>query len=107
MGVSTISTTASMVYANPSYTKTYITSIDVHNTQSSQRVISIFLVPNNGEVLGIPLSTNQIYKFTIPAFDTVLLESPFPYILDNTNDAIFAESDGTGVNILCKGSKYV
>jgi hypothetical protein len=107
MGVSAVPTSATAIYANPAGTKSYVTTIDVHNTQSASRVVTIYLVPNSSGSLGTPLSSNEIWKFTLPALDTILIEPKFPYILMNENDAFFAVADATGVNILCKGTQYV
>jgi hypothetical protein len=107
MGVSAVPTSATAIYANPAATKSYVSTIELHNTQSAQRVVTIYLVPNSGGSLGTALSSNEVWKVTLPALDTMLIEPSFPYILTAENDAFFASADNTGVNILCKGTQYV
>src|SRR5690606_34265214 len=105
--VTPVPTTAASIFTNPASQKTFISSIDLHNTTTSTRTVTLYYVPNSSGSLGTQDTGNQIYSVNLSANDTILLEPRFPYVLDELNDAIFAVGSDTGVNILCRGSKDI
>jgi len=104
MDIAAVATGASAsVYANPSSTKTYIGCIHLHNSNASSRVVTLNNVPDSGGSLGTPATTNQNFKVTLVTNESLLLEPKYPWVLTDTNDAIFGLADGSGVTIQLLG----
>lgn len=96
--------TAAAVYANPVGTKTMIGGFWVHNTNASTREVTMFNVPDAAAALGTPGATNQFYKVTLAALETMFVEMRPPVLLTDENDAIFGFAGGTAVNAQICGS---
>ena len=105
MDVASVATGASAsFYANPAATKTYVGSLLLHNTAGSDRVVTINNVPDSGGSLGTAATTNQIFKITLAANESVLIEPKYPFVLTDTNDALFGLADNTGVTVQALGT---
>lgn len=86
-----IADAAAAEYTNPASTTTYVRSIILHNTHSSDLAVTLYNVPDNSEAVGTAAVANQFYKETIAANDTLMLEFPAPgLVLTDTNDTIQA-----------------
>lgn len=103
MDVAAIATSSSSVYANPSSTKTYIGAIVIHNASGAQRVVTLNNVPDSAGSLGSPGTGNQIFKLTLATDESLILEPKYPWVLTDTNDAIFGLADSSGCTIQLLG----
>jgi len=105
MNLSAIPTaSATAMYTNPSAKYSYIGGIIFHNTNSSVATVSVFNVPNSSGSLGTAGITNEFLKLSVSPSETALFQSPPIIVLDGTNDAIFAMSSVSGVNMQCLGT---
>jgi len=108
MDIAAVATGASAsVYANPASTKTYVATIVLHNTSGSTKVVTLNNVPDSGGSLGTPAAGNQNFKISLATLETVILEPKYPWVLTDTNDAIFGLADGSGVTIQLNGTTDV
>jgi hypothetical protein len=96
---------SSSVYINPAETTTYISDIELHNTNSVSAALVLYLVPDNGLSLGIPELSSEIIRCTLAPYDTIWIEPKYPYILEDLNEAIFGIATLSGVNITVRGGK--
>jgi hypothetical protein len=59
----------------------YIRNIILHNTHTSDVIVKLFNVANNGAAVGSSSSANQFLNSTLVASDTLILEIPAPGIM--------------------------
>jgi hypothetical protein len=76
-----VSASTNTLVTNTAPGKKYIRNIILHNTHTSDVVVSLFNVPNSGGVVGTSSTANQFLKATLPADDTVMIEVPAPGIM--------------------------
>lgn len=106
MDVAAVPTTVGATITNPSNAKTYIACILLHNTTTSAKTVTIYLVPNSSGALGTPTTIpHEIYQISIGPYETIDLETKYPIVLTSTNDAVFTVASASGVNITCLGTK--
>lgn len=79
----------SSIYANPNNTKSYVKRIQIHNLDTSQRRVKVWLVPDNAGAIGTAGDVNQAYDLDIPAKESVHIEyNDEPLIMTDENDSI-------------------
>lgn len=92
--ITTIAATAGAVFTNPSTTTTYVRFISLHNTNTTAEEVVLNLVPNSTGSVGTAAVTNQIFKESIEANGTRILEFPAPgLMLEAENDTLQAVTD--------------
>lgn len=100
---------ASVLYTNPSNTSSYVSEIEIHNSNVSSSLsasVMLYLVPSNGGSVGSSSLTNQFMWISLAATETIWNEPKFPYILSSGNDTVMGISSISGVNINLRGSQY-
>ena len=97
--------TAGVILANLAGQKTFVSDIDLHNTTTSAIAVTLYLVPDSSGSLGTAGASNQVYNLLLPGSESVIIELRYPYVLADTNDAIFALAGSAGVNIVIRGGK--
>lgn len=100
-----ISATAA-IYANPTVVKTFVSEIEIHNTNNSVVTVVLYLVPNSSLSLGTVALSSEMLRTNIAPLDTLYIEPLSPYILSLQNDAFFGVASLNGVNIQIRGSLY-
>lgn len=99
-------TASQPIYTNPPNTTTYISEIEVHNTNTSVSAsVALFLVPNVSGSVGTASVAYETVRFSLPPYDTIFIGPKYPYILASTNDAFFGLATTGSVNILLRGGK--
>lgn len=91
----TLPTSAGSILANSS-TSTQISSILLHNTNTTTETIMLFLVPNNAGALGAAALTNRIAYVNLAANETLEITFKFPPTLAGANDALFGQTTTAG-----------
>lgn len=100
--------TASVIYTNPANTKTYISEIEIHNTNGTTSAsVALFLVPNIAGNTGSATISNETVKLTLPPYDTIFIEPKYPYVLESINDSFFGVASTGSVNISMRGGKEI
>lgn len=89
---------AGSLISNPVNTKTYLSSILIHNWGTVSRDVTLNIVPGSGGVLGAASTGNQVAKVTIVPNETVFIEPKYPFVLTNQADALFGLASGGGMN---------
>lgn len=87
-----ISTTASVVYTNPSNTKTYIRGLIVFNSGGSAETVKLYIVPDSGTNVGIASTGNQFMNVSVNASQTLFVEMPYVITLTGTNETLQAST---------------
>jgi hypothetical protein len=85
-----LGTSASTLYTVPAGTKTLVKRLIAHNTDTSSRIITLYLVPSGGAA-GV---SNQVAKETIPAEDYAVFD--LDQVLE-AGDTIQALADAASV----------
>ena len=85
-----IASSAGSIYSNPSSTKTFVRGLMLHNTNTSAETVQIYVVPDSTGSVGTAAASNRVFKFSLPADDTLLIEFPYSVVLTDTNDSIQA-----------------
>ena len=80
---------ATVMYANPAATTTFITSIILHNTHSSALSVTLYRVPDVATAVGTAAAGNQFWTRSMPAYETYVIND-CTMILGDTNDTIQA-----------------
>ena len=81
--------TATVMYANPAATTTFVTSILLHNTHSSALTVTLYRVPDVATAVGTAAAGNQFFVRSMPAYETFVIND-MTMILGDTNDTIQA-----------------
>lgn len=103
-----VSSSAGSVYANPSSTKTFIKSILVFNSHSSDVVLKLYNVPDSTGSLGTAATANQVLEKTLISKESFEWSLNYPLTLTDTNDSIQAQANITDVlNIQIYGDKDI
>ena len=100
---------ASVLYTNPTNTSSYVSEIEIHNSNVSASLsasVLLYLVPASGSNVGSASMTNQFMWIGLAPTETVWNEPKFPYILSSPNDTVMGISSISGVNINLRGSHY-
>lgn len=107
--IQTIPLASTALYANPnSTTISYVRSLVLHNLGSGAVVIRVYNVPDNSGALGTAALANRFLSISLPSSDTAIIDFAQPIVLDDANDAIFAEcSVANGATIQILGDKDV
>lgn len=91
--ITTISDTPTVIYTNPSGIKSYIRLIMIHNTNTTLETVELWNVPDSGGSVGAIADINKIFKNSLDAGSTILLEFATPgIILEDLNDTIQAKT---------------
>jgi hypothetical protein len=90
---------AQVLYVNQSGSKTYIASMDFHNTAASGRNVEVFVVPASTA----NSSSNRTVKTTLNGDDTYMHEPKYPYVLTDAGESLQVLCNGTGVNAYIRG----
>lgn len=73
---------------------TYVRLINIHNSATSGQAVTLYQVPDTAGSAGTAGPTNAIYKETLAADDTAIIEYPIPgLMLTDLNDTIQGETD--------------
>lgn len=94
---------ASAVYINPSGYTSYIAEIEIHNTNNAVASVVLWCVADVASAIGVPAIANEIFRASLNAYDTVWIETKYPYVLSDPNDSLWGNSSISGVNIQCRG----
>jgi len=96
------------IYINPASTTSYVSEIEIHNTNSSSSAsVALFLVPNVSGSTGTAAMSCETVRLTLSAYDTVFIEPKYPYVLTSTSDAFFGVASVSTVNISLRGGKDI
>jgi hypothetical protein len=79
--ITTLPSSAGAVFTNAASTTTYIRSITLHNANTAAEAVVLYNVPDNAGEVGTAGVTNQMFKQTMAAGETVILEWPVPGIV--------------------------
>lgn len=102
--------TETAVYTVTSSTKTYIRSLLLHNTTSSNDItVSIHFVQNSQGQVGTVADSNMVAKITLTGTDTYFFELAYPFILAANNDRVVVKNlsttQGDTVNVTVLGDQ--
>lgn len=99
--------TVGSIYANPSSTVTNVHTIVLYNGNTTTETVSVYYTQNSGGSLGTPATSDILYKMSMIANETVMLEFPGEgMVLSGTNDAIFGlTTTASKVNCIIFGVK--
>jgi hypothetical protein len=101
-----LSNSAGSVYANPASTTTYIRGFTLHNKNTSTETVTLYNVPDSSGSLGTAGTGNQFLEYSMAAKETIHFSFDYPFVLTDTNDAIFGNStNASQVNIWIHGDK--
>lgn len=90
--IQAIAATATSVLVNLAGQRIYLKGIILHNTNTSIETVQIYNVPDNTGLPGTAAVLNRFLNPQISGGDTVFIEMPYPIVLSDTGDAIFAQS---------------
>jgi len=97
------SSTASR-YSNPSSTKSYIRSVILHNTHTSDVTVSLYNVPDSSGSVGTAATSNKFFSRLLKNNETVEFGFFYPITLVDTNDSLQADASVNNVvTILING----
>jgi len=91
----TLPSASGSILANNSIS-TQLSSILLHNTNTTSETIQLFLVSNNAGTLGAPSAANRITYLTLAVNETLEITFKFPPTLVGTNDALFGQTTTAG-----------
>lgn len=91
----TLPSAAGSILANSSIS-TQISSVLLHNTNTTTETIQLFLVPNSAGAVGAASVSNRIAYLLLVANETLELTFKFPPTLSNANDALFGQTTTAG-----------
>lgn len=101
-----LSASAAAVVTNATAHTTYINTIILHNTDTVDRYVQLWLVKNSGGSVGTAIDGNEIYYVVLTSKQTVTIELPgsTALSLEANNDTLQAAADVTNkVTITVKG----
>ena len=81
--------------------KVYIRSIMLFSPSGSTATAEVFVVPNGSSAA----TANKMFKISLSADETVLLEPVYPIVLDTTGDTLQVTATSQDVNVLITGDK--
>jgi hypothetical protein len=96
--------TVAPIYTNPALTKSIVGGMWVHNASLGTRTVTAHNVPDSGGSVGTAGVTNQFYKITLDANETVFYPFQPAIMLTDTNDTIQMVANGTAVNTQLLGT---
>lgn len=89
---------------NASGHKTYVKGMWFYNTDTAERVVTIYIVPDSAGSQGTAATANMHYTVTIAAGKAQWEVFPYPVILKDTNDTIQIKADSASkVNMAAYG----
>jgi len=92
--ITTLPTSAGAVFTNPANQTTYIRLIVVHNANTSSEEVVLYNVPDDSGSVGTAGETNQFFKESLSAGETVMFEFAAPgLVLEDENDTIQGKAD--------------
>jgi hypothetical protein len=97
------------IYTNPGSTSTYLRGFIFHNTDTVSRTITVYEVPNSAGGVGTFAASEEFFKYTLQAGETIVFEiTAGPGLtLTALNDTIQAICDVTNkVTAKCLGAIY-
>lgn len=108
--VACVYNTETAAYTVTSSTKTYIRSLLLHNTTSSNDItVSIHFVQNSQGQVGTVADSNMVAKITLTGTDTYFFELAYPFILAANNDRVVVKNlsttQGDTVNVTVLGDQ--
>jgi len=87
--ITTIAATATAYVTNPSNTKTFVSNIVLHNTNSVAETIEIYVVPDNSGSVGTATASNRMWKDDLDPNVTRIVPLPkIGIVLEDANDTI-------------------
>jgi hypothetical protein len=88
--ITTLPNSAAAVFTNSASGASYIRSITLHNANTAAEAVVLYNVPDNGAgATGTAGVTNQFFKQTMSAGETIILEwGPPGLVLDDAFDSI-------------------
>lgn len=92
---------ATSLYTNPAATITYLSEIEIHNTNPSTITVVMYLPP----ISVTAALSSEIIRVNILGYDTIWIEPKYPYILDTVNEKVYGVASVSGVNLQLRGSK--
>jgi hypothetical protein len=94
------------VYTNPTDTTTYIRSVILHNTHSSEVTVNLHNVPNNAGAIGTATTSNRFFSRVLKNTETIEFGFYYPITLIDANESLQASSSVNNVvTILISGDK--
>ncbi len=96
--MTTIGSSASALYTNPSSTITYAKNLIIHNTSAADVNVRLYMVPDNGGAVGTAANGNQFFEKDLVENETITIEFPPPgIVMEDANDTIQAVAGTAGV----------
>lgn len=107
--IQTIPSTAGSLYSNPASTKTFISGITVHNTNTTAETVQFYCVPDSAGSVGTAALTNRFWRVVLAADETAVYEAPSDgIVLSDVNDSVQAvTTTASKVTVLLHGVKDV
>lgn len=84
-----VAATVGSIYTNAAATKSFVRGFVLHNTNTTAEVVQLHWVPDSSGSLGTAATSNRFFYASLAANETLLVELPFPFIMTDTNEAIF------------------
>lgn len=96
---------AASVFTNTSGQVAYIKGVTLHNTNTTDEVVELYMVPDAAGVAGSAAAANRCYKAVIAPDDSILFEWPgLGICLANAGDSLQGKSTTANkVNIILHG----
>jgi hypothetical protein len=85
-----ITTTTGVLYTHTtgSIAKSYVRSVVVHNSGTSNEDVRMYVVPDNGGSAGVASTANEFYRETIAAQSTRMIEFAVPGVIMIDNNEV-------------------
>jgi len=94
------------VYTNPADTTTYIRSVILHNTHSSEVTINLHNVPDTTGAIGTATTSNRFFSRVLKNAETLEFGFYYPITFIDTNESLQASSSVNNVvTILINGDR--
>lgn len=88
--IQTIDDSAASVYTNPANTKTYVRSLLLHNTNSTNETVILYNVPDSTGSVGTAAASNQFFKKALAAEESFTIDLDYPIVLSDEGDSLQA-----------------
>lgn len=107
--IATVANSAGSVYSNPASTKTFISGITLHNSNTTAELVTVHNVPDSTGSLGTAAAGNRILRVSLDPNQTITYSFPGDgIVLEDTNDSIQAvTTTDSVVTIMIHGTKDV
>lgn len=101
--------TTGVLFANPAATATFVCGIVLHNTNTTDEDVELYLVPDNSGAVGATLSWHRFLAITLEPGQTYVWRAPGDGLpLANTNDTIKGNATtASKVSIILSGPQQV